>query len=166
MSELPNPPAGAPSPVGTSEAPATSAPVASARPLTLDDTAALVGEYRWIEAALYRLLGEWVGDMPIAAVQVHLDAQSMRHAWHAELWSDRLPVLAGADPDGWTPRRHRPPPCSPPCRVTRPRPTGPGRPGRRRGGRLRRTGGPAPAGRSLPGGAPPAGHHLRAALGW
>ncbi len=40
--------------------------------------------------------------MPIAAVQVHLDAQSLRHAWHAELWSDRLPVLAGADPDGWT----------------------------------------------------------------
>ena len=62
--------------------------------------AALVGEYRWIENALYRLLGEWVTDMPVAAVQVHLDGQSLRHAWHAELWADRLPVLAGADPDG------------------------------------------------------------------
>ncbi len=71
-------------------------------PLTLDAAAVLVGEYRWIEHALYRLLGEWVTDMPIAAVQVHLDAQSMRHAWHAELWAERLPVLAGADPDGWT----------------------------------------------------------------
>ena len=71
-------------------------------PLTLDAAAGLVGEYRWIEHALYRLLGEWVTDMPIAAVQVHLDAQSMRHAWHAELWAERLPVLAGADPDGWT----------------------------------------------------------------
>ena len=37
-------------------------------------------------------LGDWVADMPIAAVQVHLDAQSMRHAWHAELWAERLPV--------------------------------------------------------------------------
>ena len=40
--------------------------------------------------------------MPLAAVQVHLDGQSMRHAWHAELWADRLPVLAGIDPDGVT----------------------------------------------------------------
>ena len=48
-------------------------------------------------------LGTWVLDVPIAAVQVHLDAQSMRHAWHAELWGDRLPVLAGVDPDGLDP---------------------------------------------------------------
>jgi hypothetical protein len=70
--------------------------------LTLGATAALVGEYRWIENALYAALGTWVSDMPIAAVQVHLDAQSMRHAWHAELWADRLPVLAGVDPDRLT----------------------------------------------------------------
>jgi hypothetical protein len=71
-------------------------------PLTLSQTAALVGEYRWIENALYATLGEWVTDMPVAAVQVHLDGQSLRHAWHAELWADRLPVLAGADPAGLT----------------------------------------------------------------
>ena len=71
-------------------------------PLRLGETAALAGEYRWIENALYGLLGEWVTDTPVAAVQVHLDAQSMRHAWHAELWSERLPVLTGADPDGLT----------------------------------------------------------------
>ena len=62
-------------------------------PLPLEAAAALMGEYRWIENALYRLLGEWVTDMPLAAVKVHLDGQSMRHAWHAELWGDRLPVL-------------------------------------------------------------------------
>ena len=71
-------------------------------PLNLEASAALVGEYRWIEHALFRLLGQWVTDMPIAAVQVHLDAQSMRHAWHAELFAERLPVMAGADPDTWT----------------------------------------------------------------
>ncbi len=67
-------------------------------PLGLSATATIVGEYRWIENALYRMLGEWVTDMPVAAVQLHLDAQSLRHAWHAELWGDRLPVLAGLDP--------------------------------------------------------------------
>jgi hypothetical protein len=61
-----------------------------------------VGEYRWIENALYAVLGDWVSDMPVAAVQVHLEAQSQRHAWHAELWADRLPVLAGVDPAGLT----------------------------------------------------------------
>ncbi len=97
MSDLSMPPDAAPAPGGP--ALADPPPVS---PLTLDGNAALVGEYRWIEHALYRLLGEWVSDMPIAAVQVHLDAQSMRHAWHAELWAERLPVLAGADPDVWT----------------------------------------------------------------
>ena len=33
---------------------------------------------------------------------MHLDAQSMRHAWHAELFADRLPVRAGVDPDALT----------------------------------------------------------------
>ena len=70
--------------------------------LPLGRTAELVGEYRWIESALFRLLGAWVADMPVAGVQVHLDAQGMRHAWHAELFADRLPVLAGVDPDALT----------------------------------------------------------------
>ncbi|MGO8871193.1 MAG: hypothetical protein ACLQPH_07275, partial [Acidimicrobiales bacterium] len=70
-----------------------------ALPLSLDTTAALIGEYRWIETTLFRLLGEWAADMPLAAVTVHLDAQSMRHAWHAELWAERLPVRSGFEPD-------------------------------------------------------------------
>ncbi len=71
-------------------------------PFPLGVTAALVGEYRWIEHALYALLGRWVRDAPLAAVKVHLDAQSMRHAWHAELWADRLPVLSRNNNDRLT----------------------------------------------------------------
>jgi hypothetical protein len=88
----PAPPADLPS--------SAAAPAAPGLPLTLGATAALVGEYRWIENALYSLLGQWVTDMPVAAVQIHLDAQSLRHAWHADLWADRLPVLSGVDPAG------------------------------------------------------------------
>jgi hypothetical protein len=77
-------------------------PESGVLPLPLGTAAALLGEYRWIENALYRVLGEWVTDMPLAAVQVHLDGQSMRHAWHADLWAERLPVLNGADPDSLT----------------------------------------------------------------
>jgi len=71
-------------------------------PLPLGTGAALLGGYRWIEQALFELLGSWVGDMALPAVQVFLDGQSARHAWHAQLFADRLPVLAGADPDGLT----------------------------------------------------------------
>ena len=132
--------------------------------LPLGRTAELVGEYRWIETTLFTLLGTWVLDVPIAAVQVHLDAQSMRHAWHAELWGDRLPVLAGVDPDGLT----RPSPATA-ALLRRPRRGRPGGGGAgvdvagRRGrghGPPRRT---PPAGRTVPGRPPAPGDDLHAA---
>ena len=95
------PPVTSTDPAPPADLPSSAAgPAASGLPLTLGATAALVGEYRWIENALYSLLGQWVTDMPVAAVQIHLDAQSLRHAWHADLWADRLPVLSGVDPAG------------------------------------------------------------------
>ncbi len=94
-------------------------------------TAALVGEYRWIENALYSLLGQWVTDMPVAAVQIHLDAQSLRHAWHADLWADRLPVLSGVDPAGLTVPSPRAWPSSPPWTGWPRARTCPDRPGHR-----------------------------------
>ena len=83
--------------IGVNEPESPAAPSAPL-PFPLGVTAALVGEYRWVEHALYALLGRWVEDAPLAAVKVHLDAQSMRHAWHAELWADRLPVLSRQQP--------------------------------------------------------------------
>lgn len=65
-------------------------------------TAAVVGGYRWTEQALYQLLGSWVPDAGLPQVQVHLDAQAARHAWHAELWAARLPVRDGVDPEALT----------------------------------------------------------------
>jgi hypothetical protein len=70
--------------------------------LPLEVTAGLVGGYRWIEQALFALLGSWAGDPSLPEVQVHLDAQSARHAWHAELWAEHLP-RHGVDPAPPTP---------------------------------------------------------------
>lgn len=80
-------------------APPASGPV---QPLALAVSAARVGGYRWVEQALYQLLGSWVADTALPVVQVHLDAQAARHAWHAELWAARLPVRAGVDRDALT----------------------------------------------------------------
>jgi hypothetical protein len=75
-----------------------------ARPLL--ETAELVGAYRWLEHRLFELTGGWALEPSTPAVQVHLSEVSLQHAWHAELWEDRLPVLASVDPAALT----RPPP--------------------------------------------------------
>ena len=89
-------------PTRTGGASASRVPQFGPLPLPLVQTAVIVGRYRWVEHALYALLGRWVEDAALPVVQVHLDAQSMRHAWHAELWAERLPVLASSNPDRLT----------------------------------------------------------------
>ena len=90
----PAPPADLPS--------SAAAPAAPGLPLTLGPPRRWWGSTAGSRTPCYSLLGQWVTDMPVAAVQIHLDAQSLRHAWHADLWADRLPVLSGVDPAGLT----------------------------------------------------------------
>ena len=35
---------------------------------------------------------------PVAEARLVFDVYSQQHAWHAELWAERLPVLDGLDP--------------------------------------------------------------------
>ncbi len=72
------------------------------RPLPWLATASLVGGYRWIEQRLFELLGAWAAAATRPELRVHLDEQSARHAWHASLWADRLPVRDGVSADGLT----------------------------------------------------------------
>jgi hypothetical protein len=65
-------------------------------------TASLVGGYRWIEQRLFELLGGWAAEDSSPELRLHLDAQSARHAWHASLWADRLPVRDGVSADELT----------------------------------------------------------------
>lgn len=72
------------------------------RSLPLSVTASMVGGYRWIEQRLFELLGRWGAEATPPELRVHLDAQSARHAWHASLWADRLPVRDGVSADELT----------------------------------------------------------------
>lgn len=71
--------------------------------LTLQQAAVRQGAYRWVERRLFELTGAWAGapGMPDAARVLCFEA-SAQHAWHADLWGARLPVLAGIDPEALT----------------------------------------------------------------
>lgn len=62
---------------------------------TIDELA--VGAGRWIalETMLFETLGAWArsDDVPAPARRV-LATWCHRHAWHAELWRERMPVIA------------------------------------------------------------------------
>jgi len=57
-----------------------------------------VGSYRWLERRLFEVLGSWVASEPVPEAQVLFDVYSQQHAWHAELFADRLPALDSLDP--------------------------------------------------------------------
>jgi hypothetical protein len=71
--------------------------------LTLQEVAVRLGAYRWVERRLFELTGSWAAAPGLVdAARVVLFEASAQHAWHAELWEARLPVLAGVDPDRLT----------------------------------------------------------------
>ncbi len=61
--------------------------------------ARMVASYRFVEARLFEILGGWVADEPTGEARLFFDAQSRQHAWHAQLFDERLPVFEGFDPD-------------------------------------------------------------------
>jgi hypothetical protein len=65
--------------------------------LTIDESARLVGAHRWFELRLFEVLGGWVGSTPEPEAKLMLDRHSQHHAWRAQQWWDRLPVLADVD---------------------------------------------------------------------
>lgn len=82
-------------------------PLLSPRPVgpgrfTLEESARRLGQYRWVELALFETLGGWVATVPEDEVRAWLSVRSHRHAWHAELWEQRLPQLRGYDLDTLT----------------------------------------------------------------
>lgn len=66
--------------------------------LALEQQARVIGSYRWIERRLFEVLGGWVTSEPVDEARLLFDVYSRQHAWHADLWAERLPVLDGLDP--------------------------------------------------------------------
>ena len=67
--------------------------------LSLDVQARLVGWHQWVERKLFEVLGSWVASEPVPEAEVLFDVYSQQHAWHAELFADRLPALDSVDPN-------------------------------------------------------------------
>ncbi len=66
--------------------------------LPLESQAGVIGAYQWIERRLFEVLGTWVLSEPLAEARLLFDIYSQQHAWHADLWAERLPVLDSLDP--------------------------------------------------------------------
>lgn len=69
--------------------------------LPLHEAAARHGACCWVERRLFALTGAWAAAPgPADEARVRLFEWSSEHAWHAQLWADRLPVLADVDREG------------------------------------------------------------------
>lgn len=68
----------------------------------LGETARRVGHYRWVEMRLFEALGGWVATVPEIDAKTMLARHANHHAWHAELWTERLPELRALDADELT----------------------------------------------------------------
>ncbi len=69
--------------------------------LDLHQAAELLGAYCAIERRLFELTGSLATEPEtVPEIGVYLDSLSTEHAWHAELWADRLPVVSGIDAHG------------------------------------------------------------------
>jgi hypothetical protein len=69
---------------------------------TVEQTAARVGHYKWIEMRIFELLGGWVATIGELGVKLRLGTHCYHHAFHAELWHKRLPELREMNPERLT----------------------------------------------------------------
>jgi len=68
----------------------------------VEESARRIGNYRWTEMRLFEALGGWVATIPELDVKMVLGRHCYHHAWHAELWTKRLPELREMNVDRMT----------------------------------------------------------------
>ena len=96
---------------GTTQTVGGYGPARHARPFPYWDRRRLVGEwtveesverivgYKWAEQQLSAALGGWVATIPELDVKAILGPHCYQHAWHADLWRQRLPELREPNED-------------------------------------------------------------------
>jgi hypothetical protein len=68
----------------------------------VEESARRMGNYAWIETALFEALGGWVATIPELDVKMRLGTHTFHHAWHADLFRKRLPELREMKPERLT----------------------------------------------------------------
>jgi hypothetical protein len=66
---------------------------------TLDEFAARVGAFRWVEVRRFEILGGWVPTVTEPEVKLLFARHSVHHGWHAELLRGCLPSTKDHDPE-------------------------------------------------------------------
>jgi len=64
---------------------------------TVEESVERIVNYKWAEERLSAALGGWVATIPELDVKAMLGPHCYQHAWHADLWRQRLPELKEAN---------------------------------------------------------------------
>jgi len=66
---------------------------------TVEESVERIVNYKWAEQQISAALGGWVATIPELDVKARLGPHCYQHAWHADLWRQRLPELREANED-------------------------------------------------------------------
>jgi hypothetical protein len=65
--------------------------------VNIDELARLAGTSCWMEQQLFAVLGGWSKSLAVPQAKALVASHSAQHAWHAQLWRDRIPAINGSD---------------------------------------------------------------------
>ena len=66
---------------------------------TVEESVERIANYKWAEQQISAALGGWVATIPELDVKAMFGPHCYQHAWHADLWRQRLPELREANED-------------------------------------------------------------------
>ncbi len=63
----------------------------------VEQLARIAGQCQWNEQQIFEIIGQWIAVVPEPQVSRMLAEHSAKHAWHANLWAERLPAVRELD---------------------------------------------------------------------